>query len=126
MRQTGFRNWLPEAKSPGYLDKLKIIMKKIHKGDTVQIMVGKDSGKTGAIERVLTKDSKVLIAGVNMVKRHVKGREGIEGGIIDLPKPVDISNVQIVCKSCKKITRVGFKLVGNDKLRICRKCQEVI
>lgn len=99
---------------------------KIKKGDSVQVMVGKDKGKTGAIEQVLTKDGKVLIAGINMIKRHVKGREGIEGGIIDLPKPVNISNVQIVCKSCKKVTKVGFSIKGESKLRICKKCQEVI
>lgn len=99
---------------------------KIRKGDNVMVMIGKDSGKTGSIEKILTKEGKVLIAGVNVVKRHVKGREGIEGGIIDIPKPVNLSNVQIVCKGCKKVTRVGFITKGTDKQRICKKCQEQI
>lgn len=99
-------------------------MAKIKKGDTVQIMVGKDKGKSGAVEKVMPKDGQILVVNVNMVKRHVKGREGIEGGIVSLPKPVDMSNVQIVCKECKKPTRIGFE-IGKDgtKVRICKKCK---
>lgn len=97
-------------------------MQKIHKGDTVQIMLGKDRGRTGQVERVLTKKDQLTIAGVNTFKRHVKGRQGIEGGIIDITKPINFSNVQLVCPNCKKITRIGFKLDKDVKLRICRKC----
>src|SRR5687768_5733567 len=101
-------------------------MLKIKKGDEVKILLGKDQGKTGKVLSVLTKEDKVLVEGINMYKRHVKGRQGIEGGVIDITKPINISNVGMVCKKCKKVTRVGFKIDGESKLRICRKCQEVI
>jgi large subunit ribosomal protein L24 len=97
-------------------------MQKIKKGDNVKILLGKDSGKTGAVERVLPKVGKVSVGGVNVYKRHIKGREGIQGGVIDLAKPVNISNVMLVCPECKKPTRVGFKITDNGKVRVCKKC----
>jgi large subunit ribosomal protein L24 len=101
-------------------------MQKIIKGDNVQVMLGKDRGKGGQVERVLAKKDQVIIAGVNTFKRHIKGRQGIEGGIIDITKPVQLSNVQLVCPSCKKVTRVGFKIEGDLKTRVCRKCGKEI
>lgn len=101
-------------------------MIKIKKGDNVQVMTGKDSGKTGAVEKILIKDGKVIVAGANLYKRHIKGREGIEGGVIDIPKPINISNVQIVCKACNKPTRVGFEVTKDGKKRICKKCKGAI
>ncbi|MBI4036952.1 50S ribosomal protein L24 [Candidatus Daviesbacteria bacterium] len=99
---------------------------KIKKDDTVQILLGKDRGKTGKVLRVITKDNKVLVEGVNMVKRHVKKSGQFEGGVLDLAKPVNISNVILVCPNCKKATRVGFKVDNGTKIRICKKCKEVI
>lgn len=99
---------------------------KIKKGDSVQLLLGKDRGKNGTVLKVFTKTKQVLVEGANVYKRHVKGRQGVEGGIIDITKPVDISNVGIVCKSCKKVTRVGYKLEGEVKTRVCRKCGGVI
>ncbi len=101
-------------------------MQKIHKGDNVQIMLGKDQGRTGAVERVLAKKDRLVIAGINTFKRHIKGKQGIEGGIIDITKPVNFSNVQLVCPNCKKPTRVGFKIDKDIKIRICRKCGKEI
>lgn len=101
-------------------------MKKLIKGDMVQILIGKDRGKSGQIERVLTAKNKVLINGINIYKRHVKKQGDIEGGILDLAKPVNISNVVLICPNCKKVTRVGFKMEGSDKMRICKKCKKVI
>ena len=101
-------------------------MQKIHKGDSVKILLGKDRGKTGKVERVLTKESKIFVDGVNLVKRHVKKQGQIEGGIIDLIKPINISNVALVCPSCKKVTRAGFSIVDKKKIRICRKCGKEI
>ncbi|QQG43642.1 MAG: 50S ribosomal protein L24 [Candidatus Daviesbacteria bacterium] len=101
-------------------------MKKIVKGDQVQILLGKDRGKTGIIERVLTGKNKIAINGLNVYKRHVKKQGDIEGGILDLSKPMDISNVVLICPNCKKITRVGFKMEGSQKLRFCKKCKKVI
>jgi large subunit ribosomal protein L24 len=97
---------------------------KIHKEDTVQIMLGKDRGKSGRVLRVLGSESKILVEGVNTFKRHVKKMQNIEGGIVDITKPVNISNVMIVCPNCKKLTRVGYKITDGEKSRICKKCQK--
>ena len=90
-------------------------MQKIKKSDNVQILLGKDRGKTGLVEKVLGKDGKIVILGINTYKRHVKGQSGMEGGIIDISKPIDISNVVLVCPNCNKPTRVGIKLEGTEK-----------
>lgn len=99
---------------------------KIKKGDKVQIILGKDRGKSGTVEFVRSKDRKVFVEGSNLYKRHIKKQGTLEGGIIDLPKPLDVSNVALVCPNCKKLTRVGYKVVGKDKLRICKKCKKEI
>lgn len=99
---------------------------KIKKGDKVKILIGKDSGKDGTIQFVRTSDSKVFVEGVNLYKRHVKKMEGMEGGIIDLPKPLDVSNVALICPNCKKVTKVGYEVTKNAKVRICRKCKKEI
>jgi len=99
-------------------------MQKIIKGDEVKIVLGKDNGKVAKVSKVLPKEGKVFVEGINIYKRHISGkRQGInEGGIVDIQKPVNISNVMIVCPKCKKVTRAGFKITGKEKLRICRKC----
>ncbi len=99
---------------------------KIKKGDNVKILAGKDSGRTGTVDRVLVKTGKVIVAGINIYKRSVKKQGQTQGGIIDLVKPVDASNVILVCPNCKKVTRVGFKIEGKDKVRICKKCGKEI
>lgn len=101
-------------------------MQKIKKGDKVQVLLGKDRGKSGNVERVLNKKNKVAILGVNVYKRHVKKQGTIEGRVIDIVKPIDISNVALVCSNCGKPTRVGFKVDGDSKVRICRKCKKEI
>jgi large subunit ribosomal protein L24 len=99
---------------------------KIRKGDIVKILLGKDGGKSGKILLVLPKKEKVLVEGINMYKRHVKKTKEHEGGIIEIAKPLNISNVALVCPGCKKETRVGFKMDGQTKVRICKKCKEVL
>lgn len=99
---------------------------KILKDDTVQIMLGKDRGKTGKVLQVLPKDDRVVVEGVNTYKRHVRRMGQNEGGIVDLVKPVSLSNVMVVCPNCKKTTRVGFKVEGSEKLRVCKRCGEVL
>jgi large subunit ribosomal protein L24 len=99
---------------------------KIRRGDNVRVMSGKDRGKEGKILAVFPKDSRIIIEGVNVVKRHMKlraarGRAGQEGGIISQEAPVHVSNVQIVCPSCGP-TRVGYELKDGSKTRVCRKC----
>lgn len=105
---------------------------KIKKGDQVKILLGKDRGKEGKVAFILGKESKVFIEGANLYKRHVRkmpasrGEQGIEGGIIDLPKPVDVSNVGLICPNCKKTVKIGYKIEKGVKARICRKCRKEI
>lgn len=96
---------------------------KIQSGDNVKILLGKDRGKTGKVLHVWTKEAKVLVEGINMYKRHVKKTASHEGGILDIPKPINISNVALVCPECKKPTRVGMKTEGELKSRVCKKCK---
>ncbi|MDO8570078.1 MAG: 50S ribosomal protein L24 [Candidatus Daviesbacteria bacterium] len=103
-----------------------MITMKILKNDTVKILLGKDTGKTGKVLRVYPKKDKVLVEGINSFKRHIKKTGQHDGGIIDISKPVNISNVMLVCPSCKKDTKVGFEIKNGEKTRICRKCKEVI
>lgn len=99
---------------------------KIKKGDTVEIILGKDNGKTGTVERILSKKGRVLVGGLNLYKRHVKKQGQIDGGVIEIIKSLDISNVALVCPNCKKVSRVGFSRNGNEKVRICKKCKKEI
>ena len=99
---------------------------KIKKGDKVKILLGKDRGKEGTVEYVIPKEKKVFVSGANLYKRHVRKQGNIEGGIINIPKPMNVSNVALICPNCKKITRVGYKIVGKEKLRICKKCKKEV
>ncbi len=99
---------------------------KIKKGDKVQITLGKDHGKTVTVDRVLGKQNKVFIAGANVVKRHVKKYGEMQGGVIELSKPINISNVMLVCPNCNKPTRVGYNIEGDKKFRVCKRCQKEI
>src|SRR5207245_1454059 len=97
---------------------------KIKKGDNVMVLLGKDRGKEGKVEKILNKNGKVVVTGVNVVKRHI--RRGLagnsEGGIIDIMKPINVSNVVLICPNCKQPTRVGYQTDGDLKMRICKKC----
>lgn len=108
--------------------KVKSQKSKLRKGDKVKVLAGKDSGKEGAIEKVSSKEGKVWMAGINVYKRHVKKNEqyNIEGGIIDIIKPLNISDVALICPNCKKVTRIGFEVTKKGKVRICRKCKKEI
>jgi len=100
---------------------------KLLKNDEVKIVAGKDKGKSGKIEKVFSKEGKVLVEGVNQYKRHLKSRQqGEQSQILTITKPLPIANVQLVCPKCKKITRVGYKIEKDKKVRICRKCQKEI
>ncbi len=95
-------------------------------GDTVKITAGKDKGREGKIEKILPTEEKVLIPGVNLYKKHVKGFGEVKGGIYDIPRALGFGKIALVCPKCKKITRVGFKFAGADKVRICKKCGKEI
>jgi large subunit ribosomal protein L24 len=96
---------------------------KLKKGDEVVVLAGKDIGKRGTITRVDAEADRVIVDGVNMVKRHTKPRgQVMQGGIIDKEMPIHISNVALWCKDCGA-TRIGYRIDDNgSKHRICRKC----
>ncbi|MDP2671822.1 MAG: 50S ribosomal protein L24 [bacterium] len=98
---------------------------KIKRGDNVIVTLGKDKGKTGKVEKVFTSEAKVAVAGINMYKKHLKSRKGVaQAGIVDIIKPLAISNVALVCPKCNLPTRVSFEVKGKEKLRICKKCKQ--
>ncbi len=100
---------------------------KIKKGDTVKILMGKDSGKTGKVEKMFPATGQVLVEGVNQFKRHVKSRsQDQKSEIVTITKPLLASKVAVVCPKCKKPTRIGMKIEKGEKVRICRKCKAVI
>ena len=99
---------------------------KIHKDDTVQVLAGKDKGAKGAVVRIIPKKDAVIVSGVNIVKKAMKKRsQQDQGGISEIEAPLNISNVAIVCKKCGP-TKIGYKLDGNKKIRVCRKCGETL
>jgi len=99
---------------------------KLKKDDQVQIIAGKERGKSGKILKVDRDKGRVLIQGLNMVKKARKARKQDEkGGIIEIEAPVQVSNVMIVCKKCGP-TRIGYKIEKDQKTRICRKCGEAL
>ena len=100
---------------------------RIKKGDTVQVLAGNDKGKTGEVLEVIPKDSKVVVKGVNIRKKHIKPRkQGDEGGIIPVECAIDSSKVNVVCPKCGKSTRVEYKIENDKKVRVCKKCGAII
>ena len=99
---------------------------KIKKNDTVKVVCGKDKGKTGKVVKVDNEKGRIIVQGVNIVKKATKPKSQNEkGGIISVEAALDISNVMVVCKKCGP-TRLGFKVDGKDKTRICKKCGDTI
>lgn len=100
---------------------------KLKKGDTVEVITGVEKGKRGSIIKVLPLKGRVVIEGVKLVKRHMRPSRKIpQGGIIEKPAPVDISDVMLVCPHCNKRTRPRMVNVRDSKARACRKCGELI
>ncbi len=98
---------------------------KIKKGDTVLIISGKDKGKKAKVLESFPKDNKIMVEGVNIVKKHRKPKkENEKGQVVEIPKPIDASNVKLVCPKCNKTTRVGYRLTEKGKYRICKKCEQ--
>ena len=96
---------------------------KIRKDDTVVVLSGKDKGKEGKVLIADPKGGKVVVEGVSVATKHQKPRkQGQEGGIIKVETPVYASKVQLVCPKCGKATRVAHKMVGDKKVRVCKKC----
>ncbi len=105
-------------------------MPNIKKNDKVKMLSGKDRSKTGKVIFVLGKDEedkKVVVEGLNMFKRHQKPKkQGQKGQIVSIERPVRISTVQLICPNCGKPTRVGHKVEGKNKTRVCKKCGGVV
>ena len=99
---------------------------KLKKEDTVQIIAGKDVGKRGKILKIIREKDRVLVEGANIVKKAMKRRSQQDrGGIVEIEASIHISNVMIVCKKCGP-TRIGYKLDGDTKTRVCKKCGEAL
>src|ERR1700722_391828 len=104
-----------------------MIKLKIKKGDKVVVITGKDKGKTGEVLRVLPKDSRLVVQGVNMVKRHTRPAMGQPGGIAEKKSTIHISNVAHIDPKSNKPTRVGYKELGDGrKVRVARRSGEVL
>ena len=100
---------------------------KIKKGDRVVVLAGKDKGKTGDVLQVYPKESRVIVSGVNIVKRHTAPSQMNAGGIVEKEAPIHVSNVSHLDPSDRKPTRVGFKIIeGNRKVRFAKRSGEVI
>ncbi|MBP1849765.1 50S ribosomal protein L24 [Rhizobium halophytocola] len=100
-------------------------MQKIRKGDKVVILAGKDKGRSGEVLRVMPKDDRAVVEGINVVKRHQRQTQSSEAGIINKEAPVHLSNLAVVDKDGKP-TRVGFKVVDGKKVRVAKRSGEVI
>lgn len=101
---------------------------KVRKGDTVLVIAGKDRGKKGKILKALPQDSRLIVEGANMIKRHVRARPPArQAGIVTREAPIHVSNVMLLCPKCSRPARVGFRfLEDGKKVRACRACGEVI
>jgi large subunit ribosomal protein L24 len=101
---------------------------KIRKNDTVLVIAGKEKGKKGKVRFAYPKDQRIIIEGVNFIKRHMKARGRVtQAGVIEREAPLHIANVMLLCSRCSKPARVGFKVLEDGrKARICRACGEVI
>lgn len=100
---------------------------KIKTNDKVKITTGKDSGKSGKVIKSLPDIGKVVVEGLNMVKKHVKAGQGKKGQRISVAMPINVSNTVLVCPKCSKETRVGYTITENgEKYRICKKCKQMI
>ena len=96
---------------------------RIKKGDTIVVTTGKSRNKTGRVLNVFPKEERLIVEGVNIVKRHIRPRQqGEKGQIIEKPSYIHASNVRLLCPSCNKPTRVRMKAKGKDKHRACVKC----
>ena len=101
----------------------------IRRNDTVVITTGKDRGKRGRVLKVLPVKNRLIVEGINLIKRHTRPnpQKNIKGGIVEREASMDASNVQLVCPECGKMTRIGSRALNDGrKVRICRKCEGVV
>lgn len=100
----------------------------IRRGDEIVVTAGKDKGKRGNVSRVIPMENRLVVDGVNMVKRHLRRQPGaLQAGIIDKPAPLSRANVMLVCPNCDKPSRTGrTQLQDGTRVRVCRNCDEVV
>ena len=101
----------------------------IRRNDNVVVITGKDRGKRGRVLKVVPSTNRLVVEGVNFIKRHTKPnpQRQVKGGVVEREAPLHASNVQIVCPECSKPTRLGRKILADGrKVRICRKCEGVV
>ena len=108
--------------------RLGVKIMKIKKNDTVVVIAGKDKGKKGKIRFAYPKDGRLLVEGVNFIKKHTRARGQVrQAGIIERETPIHVSNVMLLCGKCNRPTRVGYRFLEDGrKVRVCRSCGEVI
>jgi len=99
---------------------------KIKTGDKIIAIAGKNKGKSGKVIQTIPATKKVVVEGLNIVKKHIKPQSGKKGQIIELSAPFNASNVLIFCERCGKGTRAGYRVEADKKVRFCKKCKEVI
>ena len=104
-------------------------MQRVKRGDTVEVIAGKDKGVRGEVLRVILKEQRVVVERVNIARKHQRpvqaGRQQIQPGIIEFEAPIHLSNVMLICPQCSNRTRVGFRVTEDGfKVRVCRKCGE--
>ena len=100
---------------------------KIRRGDTVRVLRGKEKGKTGKVMSVIPKEERLIVEGLNIVKKHVRARRaGEKGQRVEISAPIRVANVQLVCPSCKKGTRVKIVRTADTRERVCKQCEAVI
>lgn len=101
--------------------------RKIKRDDTVLVIAGKDKGKIGKVKKVIPEKARIVVEGVNIVKRHMRARSVDQpSGIIQMEAPIHISNVKLICPMCGEATRVGFIIKEDKKVRVCKKCGKEI
>ena len=103
-------------------------MRRIKRDDQVLVTAGKERGKQGQVREVFAQQHRVIVQGLNMVKRHQRQRDQQHpGGIIEKEAPIHVSNVKLICRACQKPARVGFRVRSDGvKVRVCRSCGEDI
>lgn len=94
---------------------------KLHKGDLVKVNYGAHKGKTGRVEKIVLRSGRVVVAGVNLVKRHL--RQG-SGGLIEKTSPIDSAKLLLVCPKCQQAARLGYRIENDTRVRFCKKCRE--
>lgn len=100
---------------------------KLRKGDTVQVIRGRDRGATGTVSHVFRENDRVTVQGVNMYTKHVRPKkQGEKGQSVQVPRAVALANLMVVCPSCKKPSRMGYRMEGNKKVRICKRCNAAL